>query len=102
MARLAAMLTSVDPHSYAACCQAIARFDFVQDVAKIDVPTLVLAAHDDRGLPPHHSVTLSDTIPNAAYVELAGGAHLPWLEQPSRVVVAVHDHVHGGPVVHLD
>ena len=94
-ARLAAMVASVDPDSSAACCGAIARFDLTPDLTGIFVPTLVISASDDRGLPPHHSVALSDAIAGVGYVEIAGTAHLAWLEQPDGVVAALRDHLHG-------
>jgi pimeloyl-ACP methyl ester carboxylesterase len=99
MQRLQAMLGSVDPDAYAACCEAITGLDLSPDLANIRAPTLVLAASEDRGLPPKHSRQLAERIRDATYSEVEAAAHLPWLEQPKAVLDAIGKHL-GGVSVH--
>jgi pimeloyl-ACP methyl ester carboxylesterase len=95
MLRLRAMLGSVDAESYAACCEALAGLDLSDDVRRIEASTLILAADEDRGLPPQHSRLLADAIHDSTYREVTGAAHLPWLEQPAAVLDAFGQHLAG-------
>ncbi|TQE22736.1 alpha/beta hydrolase [Streptomyces ipomoeae] len=60
--------------------------DVTEDLARIDVPTLVIATTEDTFVSPANSRFLADGIPGAAYTEVAAGhliniAHTePWNE----------------------
>jgi len=92
-ARLAAMLTSCDAASYAANCEILAGLGIADAIAQVTAPTLVLAATQDRALPPIHSRRLADAIPSATYREIDSAAHLPWLEQRGAVTDAILAHL---------
>jgi pimeloyl-ACP methyl ester carboxylesterase len=51
---------------------------------RIDRPTLVLAAAEDRLIPPHHSQRIAARIPGARLVTVEGGTHGLNLEKPER------------------
>jgi 3-oxoadipate enol-lactonase/4-carboxymuconolactone decarboxylase len=91
--RLTALLLSCDAASYAAHCDLLAELDLADAMPAITAPTLALAAAQDRGLPPAHSRRLADALPTCSYHEIAGAAHLPWLEQPAAVCAAIGDHL---------
>jgi 3-oxoadipate enol-lactonase len=91
--RLAAMLTSSDAEAYARHCELLADVDLTGEVGGIVAPTLILAAAQDRGLPPEHSQRLVEAIPAATLHEVQGAAHLPWLEQLDAVADAINAHL---------
>ncbi|GAA5035292.1 alpha/beta fold hydrolase [Actinopolymorpha pittospori] len=59
-----------------------ARVDVRDDLARVDVPTLVFAATGDRLVLPDSHRALAAGIPRARLVELPGAAHI--LEEPDR------------------
>jgi 3-oxoadipate enol-lactonase/4-carboxymuconolactone decarboxylase len=90
--RLRAMITSVDPESYAQCCEAIASMDLRADLARIAAPTLVVAGAEDRATPPAHAQTIGAGIPAARVEVLPAAAHLAPVEQPASVASLLLDH----------
>ncbi|MFD0478550.1 4-carboxymuconolactone decarboxylase [Nonomuraea thailandensis] len=86
-------LAAADPAGYAACCDALAAYDLRADLAKITVPTLVVAGREDPATPPAHARELADGIPGATLVELPGAAHLALADQPERVTQALLAHL---------
>ncbi|MFI7635857.1 4-carboxymuconolactone decarboxylase [Nonomuraea sp. NPDC049400] len=86
-------LAAADPAGYAACCDALARFDLRSDLARITAPTLVLAGRDDPATPPAHARQLADGIPGAALVEVSKAAHLANVDRPGQVTSALLAHL---------
>ena len=82
--RIIDALRGVSREGYAACCEAVGEFDFRGDVARIEVPTLVVFGRDDPVTPPEVRSQL------AAFdsVEIPG-AHLASVESPA----AFNDHL---------
>lgn len=73
------MLERANPEGYAACCAAVRDTDERQSLAKIQVPTLVLAGKHDPAIPLADGQYLANYIPAAYYVEV-NAAHLSNLE----------------------
>ncbi|WP_433241722.1 alpha/beta fold hydrolase [Streptosporangium sp. CA-135522] len=99
-AGLLADLAGTDPAGYAACCDALAGYDLRAELAEIDTPTLVVAGRQDPATPPAHARELTDGIPRASLVEIAGAAHLAGVERPEAVTAALCAHLRaasGGP-----
>ncbi|MGW6708271.1 bifunctional 3-oxoadipate enol-lactonase/4-carboxymuconolactone decarboxylase PcaDC [Streptomyces sp. NPDC054956] len=90
--RLVADLRAADPVGYAACCDALARYDLRAELPRITAPTLVLAGRADPATPPAHARELADGIPEAGLVELAGASHLAPAERPQAVATALLGH----------
>jgi len=91
VARFRRMLVETARETYAACCEALAFWDFRDRLAEIRVPTLVLGAAHDPATPPEHARLLADGIPGARLVVLQDVAHLANAERPeefSRLVAA--------------
>ncbi|MFD9219207.1 alpha/beta fold hydrolase [Streptomyces sp. NPDC060064] len=86
---LPADLRSVDPESYAGCCEVLAGLDLRPDLARITAPTLVVAGRDDKATPPPHARALADGIRDTHLVELPRAAHLANVEQPRAVLDAL-------------
>ena len=55
---------------------AILAFDSRPHLPNINCPTLVISAEDDQLMPAWFGRSIAKNIPNAKYVELAGGGHM--------------------------
>ncbi|GIH70630.1 bifunctional 3-oxoadipate enol-lactonase/4-carboxymuconolactone decarboxylase PcaDC [Sphaerimonospora thailandensis] len=86
-------LRAADPAGYAAGCDALASYDLRGDLARIAVPTLVIAGRDDPATTPAHARELADGIPGASLVEVARAAHLANVERPAPVLAAMLGHL---------
>ena len=64
----------------------------------IDVPTLVIAAEEDRVKPPRYSKTISREIPRSTYVEIREAGHAVILEKPNVVNYLLAGFIHSNPV----
>ncbi|SDN53949.1 3-oxoadipate enol-lactonase [Methylobacterium phyllostachyos] len=82
-ATLRRMLAATASEGYAAACLAVRDADFRADLARIAVPTLVIAGTHDAATPAAAGRFLADHIPGAQYRELSG-AHLTNLEDVAR------------------
>jgi 3-oxoadipate enol-lactonase len=90
--RFRAILISTPVEGYAATCEAIAAWDFRDELERVGVPTLVVAAELDEAMPTD-SEMLAVHIPAARRVTLRAAGHLANLEQPDAFVAAALDHV---------
>lgn len=77
-------LTALNPHGYAAACDAVSRFDVTDRLSEITVPTVVIAGADDASTPPAVVEVLAKGIPNAEYHVVEGAGHLGNLEAPEE------------------
>jgi 3-oxoadipate enol-lactonase len=91
VARFRQMLVDTPRDDYAACCKALARWDFRDRLGDIRTPTLVLAGAEDPSTPLDHAELLAREIPEAKLVVLSEAAHLANVEQ----VEAFSQHVTG-------
>ena len=80
--RFREMFLSTDREGYARCCDALAGWDVRDDVARIGVPTLVVAAADDPSTPPADLELLADRIPGARLKTIEHARHLSNVERP--------------------
>ena len=60
------------------------------------VPTLVVHARDDPGVPVQSGRYLADHIPGARMVELDGADHAPWFTDPDRIATEIEELLTGG------
>jgi 3-oxoadipate enol-lactonase len=93
VARFRRMLVDTPRDEYAACCEALARWDFRDRLGEIQAPTLVIAAAEDRATPPEHSELLVHEIPDAKLVVLPDAAHLANVEQAEAFSTLVSEHL---------
>jgi 3-oxoadipate enol-lactonase / 4-carboxymuconolactone decarboxylase len=85
------VLLGTNPIGYAGCCAALRDFDSTQQVAKIHLPTLVIAGDRDVSTPwEGHGQILANNIPGARSLRLAA-AHLSNLERPRSFTAALLD-----------
>ncbi len=69
-----------------AMLSSLERFQLGQYLAGIACPTLVLAAEDDRIMPPERARAMAETIPDARLVVVEGSGHVLVVEHPDRFV----------------
>lgn len=77
------MLTATPAEGYAACCAAIRDADLRPSLAKVGVPTLVIAGTHDAVTTPADAAFLVKNIPGARGAEI-GAAHLSNIEAPGN------------------
>jgi 3-oxoadipate enol-lactonase len=93
VARFRQMLVSTPREDYAACCEALARWDFRDRLGDIRAPTLVLAGAEDPSTPLDHAELLAREIPDAKLVVLSAAAHLANVERAEAFSRLVTEHL---------
>ena len=88
-ARFREILVSTPPEGYAGCCEALAGWDFRDELPRVSVPTLVLAGTADEATPRADTDLLAARIPGARHFVLDGAPHLANLERPAEFAAAV-------------
>ena len=72
------------------CCD---RFDIMDRVHEIKVPTLALCGSEDIMTPPKYTKYLASKIVEAREVIIEGGTHMVFAEQPGVVNRAIEDYL---------
>lgn len=93
VARFRRTLVETPWEDYAACCEALAAWDFRHRLGEISAPTLVIAGAEDPATPAEHAELLAAGIPNAKLAVLPGAAHLANVEQAETFSKVVMDHL---------
>lgn len=93
IARFRQMLVDSPRADYAACCEALAGWDFRDRLTEISAPTLVIAGAEDPATPPEHAEVLATRIPDANLVVLPHAAHLANVEQAEAFSQLVTEHL---------
>ncbi len=78
-----ATLLRSDAAGYVACCHAVAAVDWLDRLAQLRCPTLVIAGAQDVGAPPAMSQAIAERIAGSELVVLADASHLSVAEQPA-------------------
>jgi 3-oxoadipate enol-lactonase len=73
-----------DAAGYAASCHAVANVDWLDHLAKVRCPTLVIAGERDTGAPPAMGQAIAEHIPGAVLDIIADASHLSVLETPEE------------------
>jgi 3-oxoadipate enol-lactonase len=92
-ARFREILVSTTREGYAGCCEAVAGWDFRDELPRVSAPTLVVAASGDEATPRSDTDLLAGKIPGARHLELEGAAHLANLERPEAFAEAALAHI---------
>jgi len=74
------------------CCD---RFDIMDRVHEIKLPTLALCGSEDIMTPPKYTKYLASKIEGAREVIIQGGTHMVFAEQPGAVNQAIEDFLNG-------
>jgi 3-oxoadipate enol-lactonase / 4-carboxymuconolactone decarboxylase len=94
--RARAMIGRASAEGYAGCCEAIASWDFRDQLARIQARTCIVAGGRDPVTPPSHAYALGAAIPIARVTVLEQTAHLALAEQPERVAQLLLAHLDPG------
>ena len=88
--RVRAWIAEQTPNGIAAAALGMAeRPDSVQDLATIDVPTLVITGSEDRLIPPDVTAGIADGVAGAELLRIEGAGHLSNLEAPEAFDTAL-------------
>lgn len=91
--RFRQMLVHTPREAYAACCEALARWDFHEHLGEIKAPTLVIAGAEDPAAPPEHAEVLAAGVPDAKLIVLPKAAHMANAEQAETFSRLVAEHL---------
>ncbi|EJN03798.1 alpha/beta fold hydrolase, partial [Herbaspirillum sp. YR522] len=86
--RMTEQLAASSANGYAACCRALAEADLRADLARIPVPTLVIAGRDDPVTTVDDARFVSQRVPGARLVELQA-SHLSNIEAADAFTLAL-------------
>ena len=92
LAGLRTMVLNADREGYAACAEALARWDARAQLDKISAPTLVIGGADDPSTTPAALRDLASAIPGARHVTV-DGRHLVNVERAGATSDLIADHV---------
>ena len=84
-----AVMARVPEASYRTALAAIAAFDRRSDLARIKLPTLMLAGELDRTAPPAVMQRMSERVAGSEYVCLSGAGHIANVEAPAAFNAAL-------------
>jgi len=73
------LATSVE--GFIGCAEAIRKLNYLDRLAEIKIPTLILVGEDDPGTPVAASKAMHERIPNSRLVVLQSARHLSSVEQ---------------------
>jgi 3-oxoadipate enol-lactonase len=93
VARFRRMLVETPRETYAACCKALAGWDFREHLSEITAPTLVIAGAEDQATPPEHAELIARAVRRAGLVAVLNAAHLANVEQPETFSGFVAEHL---------
>jgi pimeloyl-ACP methyl ester carboxylesterase len=86
----ARMMGTCSPDVRSACGLAMADMDLHHALARLTVPTLVMAGSRDRLTPPTHARRIASELPNLTrMIELPDTGHMGPLERPREVAAAL-------------
>jgi pimeloyl-ACP methyl ester carboxylesterase len=81
-----AVILRTDPRACAAAQRGMAqRVDYRPELARLDLPTLVLCGEKDVISPPQEMREIAAAIPGAKYAEIPAASHMAPLEMPQKV-----------------
>jgi len=86
-------LLTVDAHSYALVCEALAHFDILDRLHEITTPLLAIAGADDVATPADTMQTLAQQVRQGRLAVLRGVGHLAPLEDPPRTAGLLNEHI---------
>jgi 3-oxoadipate enol-lactonase len=89
MADRRAAFLKTDPEVFRAACDALATLDLRPELAKVNVPVLVLVGEHDEATPPPMSHELAGLLPQAHLKIIPGCAHVPQLQSPRLFLDAI-------------
>ena len=81
LAPIREQLLATPVSGYIGCAEAIRRLNYLEQLSKIKMPTLIMVGEDDPGTPVSASEAMQERIPNSKLVILPSARHLSNVEQ---------------------
>jgi 3-oxoadipate enol-lactonase len=78
----AEQFATTDPYAFSIAMNAIAELDVLDDLPRLDVPTLVLVGAEDVLIPPEYAKAIASAVPGAELHVIDGAGHLCNLDCP--------------------
>ena len=94
-ARLAAMIAATPFAGFRACATALMDYDYAKELARIGVPTLLIAGAADGAMPQGMANNLQPNIAGAGMVVIPKAGHVPCFEQPAAFNAALEAFLSG-------
>ncbi|WIM67185.1 3-oxoadipate enol-lactonase [Corynebacterium breve] len=85
------MVLSVSGDGYAQCSDALAKWDFRDELSAITCPVLTIAGELDESTPPATVAAIAEGISGPKQSVVVPGAHVPTLEAPEEFTRALRD-----------
>jgi 3-oxoadipate enol-lactonase len=79
---IAAMIRATQPAGYDAAAQSIQHLDYLDQLAAIQHPTLVVAGAEDKGATPQIAAQMCSRLPKGRLLILPNAGHLGCVDQP--------------------
>jgi 3-oxoadipate enol-lactonase len=89
MAERRAAFLKTDPQVFGAACAQLAELDLTGELARVNMPVLVVVGEHDEATPPPMSHELAALLPDARLKILPGCAHVPQLQSPKLFLEAI-------------
>jgi 3-oxoadipate enol-lactonase len=89
------VMSGVPPDTYRKAVRLLTTFDRRKELAKIKVPTLLVAGSEDKTAPPAVMERMAQKIPHAEYILLDKCGHLGPMDQPEAFNDALHSFLIG-------
>ena len=84
-----ATLLRTNAAGYVAGCHAVAAVDWLDQLARVTCPTLVIAGAHDIGAPPAMAQAIAERVQGAELVTLSDASHISVVEQPAAFAATV-------------
>ncbi|TCS64622.1 3-oxoadipate enol-lactonase [Primorskyibacter sedentarius] len=81
-ARLIDMIAATPFEGFRACATALMQYDYADELARIAVPTLLIAGAEDGAMPDGMASNLKPNIAGAELTVIPDAGHVPCFEQP--------------------
>jgi pimeloyl-ACP methyl ester carboxylesterase len=95
MPQALAALRAVPADVYRDTLRCLTTFDRRADMARIAVPTVLIAGDRDQAAPLKTMQRMAETIPGARIIVIPGAGHLIHLEKPTAFAAALRDALEG-------
>lgn len=95
VARSREQMAASDPQVMVGDFQACDVFDVREELAQIQIPTLIISSSEDQLTPEKHGCFLADHIPNSQFLLIPNAAHMLMVEQATAVAAAVRQFIEG-------
>lgn len=95
VARSREQMAASDPQVMVGDFQACDAFDVREELAQIQIPTLIISSSEDQLTPEEYGRFLADHIPNSQFLLIPNAAHMLMVEQATAVAAAVRQFIEG-------